>query len=178
MKKNCILFCSWQELLLGLENTLPLGNCFLWRALVPDTVMHLRQPFRSKARQQNVRGHTDKLSESRVKTALILLQHGPLIMDLSKQQAASGGKRWKWDWWPSASAAYQELPSLYRKGIILQHRKTSHISATAMNRDPHSNRLLKTQPNWNMWLHWWYIQLRTLPRTVMIFCIIPSIKAS
>ncbi|KAF2983886.1 hypothetical protein EK904_005245 [Melospiza melodia maxima] len=36
-----------------------------------------------------MRGDTDKLSESHVKTALILLQHGPLIRDLSKQQAAS-----------------------------------------------------------------------------------------
>lgn len=133
------------RILLGLENTLPLGNYFLWRALMPDTVMHLCQPFRSKAQQQNVHGHADKRSERHVKTALILLQHGPLIMGLSKQQAASGGKRWKGDWWPSASAAYQEFPSLHWKGIPLQHMKTSHISATAMNCDPQSRRQLKIQ---------------------------------
>lgn len=52
---------------------------------MPDTVIHLCQPFSSKAQQPNVHGHTDKLSERHVKTALILLQHGPLIMDLSNK---------------------------------------------------------------------------------------------
>lgn len=61
---------------------------------MPDTVMPLCQPFGSKAQQLNIRGDNDKLSERHSKTALILLQHGPLTMDLSKQQAASRGKRW------------------------------------------------------------------------------------
>lgn len=65
-KQFCILFCSWQELSLGLENTLALENYFLWRALMPDTVTHPRQPFRSK-QQPNLHGHTDKLSERHVK---------------------------------------------------------------------------------------------------------------
>lgn len=88
--------------------------------------------------------HWQTFWEACQKAALILLQHGPLIMALSKQQAASGGKRWNWDWWPSGSGAYQEFPSLHWKGITL-HMKTSHISATAVNCDPHSRRQLKTQ---------------------------------
>lgn len=145
MKTNLYFILLWARTLtwswkhLGFRKLLSLG------ASMPDTVMHLCQPFRSKAQQPNMHGHTDKLSERHVKTALILVQHGPPIMYLSKQQAAPRGKRWNWGWWPSGSVAYQKFPSLHWKGITLQHMKTSHISATAMNRDPHSRRQLKTQ---------------------------------
>lgn len=77
---------------------------------MPDTVIHLCQPFSSKAQQPNVHGHTDKLSERHVKTALILLQHGPLIMDLSNKHLPEerGGTEIG-----GPVAAYHEFPSLH-----------------------------------------------------------------
>lgn len=92
--ENNFIFYSALDKNFLLVLKIPLGNYFLWRALMPDTVMPLCQPFGSKAQQPNMHGDNDKLSESHVKTTLILLQHGLLIMDLTKQQAASRGKRW------------------------------------------------------------------------------------
>lgn len=103
--------------------------------------MYLDQPCRSKVQQPNVHEHTDKLSERHVKNSpdplqCSLLQHGSFQVTSSfrRDEVELGG------WWPSGSAAYQEFLSLHQEGTTLQQMRTSQISATLVNCDPHSRR--------------------------------------